>query len=232
MEKRGRVHSAVVKFEDTAERADRDGQPDSAKVAREHAAALRPLVPHLTIKINSPVPGEKVVISRPGLPDIEVSVSSTIPIDPTDPNDPTDWITITAQAPGHASYTSDSRTVAVRSNETIEVPALSNIVDPDPRPSTGGKSRKKLYGIISAASGVVLIGASALWANHEQNKLDEACASHPEWCTYVHRRARRGRPRRVALLHRAERDGDPHRDHPDGRPGRRRDRRPRPLLIP
>src|SRR5690349_20506677 len=83
MEKRGRLYTALVKFEDTAARADRETQPDSARVAREHADKLRLLVRRLTIK-STPVPGQRIVISRPDEPDVEVNGTEAVKIDPTD----------------------------------------------------------------------------------------------------------------------------------------------------
>jgi hypothetical protein len=180
MEKRGRVHSALVKFEDTAARADRENQPDSARVARDHADKLRLLVPRLTIK-STPVPGQRIVISRPGEPDVEVNGTEPVQIDPTDPADPADKITITATAPGYHTYASEPRTVAQRATDTIVIPELGKAdgggsVIPGPR--TPGKSSKRKVGLILGITGGALMVGGTIYGYLARERLNSYCASH------------------------------------------------------
>jgi hypothetical protein len=178
MEKRGRVHSALKRFEDNAKRADRENQADSARVAREHADKLRPLVPHLNIK-SVAVSGQRITISRPDEPDLEVEGdTSSVPVDPTDPADPADKITITVTAPGYATYTAPARTIAQGANETIVIPELEKVDGGigTPVPGTTHKSNRRTLAIIVGASGVALMAGGALYARYARNKLDEDCA--------------------------------------------------------
>jgi len=169
MEKRGWIYSAVVKYDDTAARAERAGQHDSAKVARDHANALRSLVPELVITLTAPVVGERVMISRPGHPDREIDPRNPVPIDPTDPNDPTDRITVTARAEGHVAYAAPPVTIlpsgpALPKPAPIVIPELAAILDPSIRPVPPVRHRRRLYGVLLAGGGAVAIAGSALWA--------------------------------------------------------------------
>jgi hypothetical protein len=181
MEKRGRVYTALVSFEDTASRADRVGEAESARVAREHAATLKSQVPHLTVKWT-PVPGERIVITRPDSPDVEVNGPDPVPLDPTDPNDPADRLTITATAPGHTPYTSEPRTLLPRANETITIPELGTGSDTGtigtPPPGHGGKSSRRKLGIIVGASGLGLMIGGTIYAYIAKGNLDSYCRDH------------------------------------------------------
>lgn len=180
MEKRGRIYTAIVKFQDTADRADRVGEAESARVAREHVIKLKDLVPHLSVTWT-PVPGERIVITRPDTPDVEVTGSDPVAVDPTDPNDATDRLTITASAPGYTTYTSEPRTLAPRANETVTVPELGKGdtgTIGTPPPHAGGKSSRRKIGIIVGASGLGLMAAGTIYAYIARGNLDSYCRAH------------------------------------------------------
>ena len=173
MEKRGKVYTAMMAFQDAAARADRDRQPKYAGVARQHAEQMRPLVPYLTVTITSPVPGEKVVIKRRGEPDREVLGPDPIPLDPTDPSRPDDQIWIEAYAGGYATHKTEPFALPEKAKQTITIPALSTVpATSTPPPS---KSRRKLYAYISAGTGLALVIGSTIWANQMQNSINRYC---------------------------------------------------------
>jgi hypothetical protein len=185
MEKRGRIYTAVVKFDDTAARADRAGQADSARVARQHADALRPRIPVLELTLADPVPGQHVVLRRAGDPDRQIDARRPVPVDPTDPNDPTDVYHVVAEADGHAAYTSPPITIPEGTKATpVAIPALTPLTGGDgaPQPPPGRSSNRRIYGIVSGALGVAAITASALWARSEQGAVEDACDEEPPLC--------------------------------------------------
>jgi hypothetical protein len=185
MEKRGRIYTAVVKFDDTAARADRAGQTDSARVAREHADALRPRIPVLELTIADPVPGQHVVLRRAGDPDRQIDARRPVPVDPTDPNDPADVYLVVAEADGHAAFTSPPITIPEGTKSTpVAIPALTPLTGDDgaPRPPGGRGSNRRIYGIITGALGAAAIAGSAIWAASEKSSVEDACDADPSLC--------------------------------------------------
>ena len=183
MEKRGRVYTAMVKFQDAAARAEREKQPQYAKVAQEHAEAMRPLVPYLTVQVTSPVPGQKVVIKRQNEADREVLGTEPIPLDPTDLSRPEDRIWIEASAAGYTTHKTEPFTVPEKAKQTITIPALSKgSSDGGSGPAAGGKSRRKLYAYITAGAGVALMAGSGIWAYTMQQSVNDYCERTPTDC--------------------------------------------------
>jgi hypothetical protein len=185
MEKRGKAYTAMRKFEDTAERAKREGDPASEQAAREHAAAMKELVPTLTVQLAAPVVGTKIVLTRPGEPDQVVS-EGAIQTDPTDPEDPGDKITVRVTAPGHDAYSSEPFELPPRAKPVVTVPALTptgGVVEPPV--TTAPKSRRKLYAIGLGVAGAGLIAGSALWANNIQDSAKSDCADGSRSCEYT-----------------------------------------------
>ena len=172
MEKRGRAYSAMLKFEDTAERARREGDPGSEQAAREHAAAMKELVPTITVQLTRPAPGTKIVLTRPDEPDQVISEGAT-QTDPTDPADPDDKLTIRVTAPGHESYSSEPFELPTKAKRVVTIPPLTptgGVVDPPV--TTAPKSRRKLYAVGLGVAGAGLVTGSALWAYSIQQNAD------------------------------------------------------------
>jgi hypothetical protein len=178
-EKRGRIYTAVLKFEDTAARAERSGQLDSAKVAREHATALRPRVPTLVITFAERAPGEKVVIRRQGLADRQIDTSGPIEVDPTDPNDATDTLVIVASAEGYLDYASPEITlVEGTKKKAVEIPALARAdrdTGPGPVTPSGGGSGRRKRGFIVGGIGVAAVIGATVWAKVASDNAGDNC---------------------------------------------------------
>jgi hypothetical protein len=186
MEKRGKAYTAMVKFEDTAERAKREGDPTSESAAREHAAAMRELVPTLTVRLAKPVPGAKITLTRPGEPDQAILEGDAVQTDPTDADDAADKITVRVTAPGYDPYTSEPFVLPPKTRHEVAIPGLTaeaGIVDPPV--TTPPKSRRKLYAIGLAVAGAGLTAGSALWANSIQDNAKDGCEMRPEGCNYT-----------------------------------------------
>jgi hypothetical protein len=177
-EKRGWVHTALTQFEDTANKAQHENHADSEAVARQHVEQLRPLIPHLTFTLTEPAPGQTVALTRPGRPTVAIIGPTTIPLDPTDPADPQDTIVILATAPDREAWQSEPVVVARGVTVPVTVPKLAmsparGDVLPPPPPA---KSRRKLYGILTGASGALVMLGSTLWAKSVSDSLTNACA--------------------------------------------------------
>jgi hypothetical protein len=181
MEKRNKIQTAKVLYEEAEKRAQAENQVDFAKVAREHIDALSPRIPRIAVQISSPVPGQRTVIKRPGSPDIEASATDKVSVDPTDSTNASDRVTVESTAPGYKTYVSPQYVILEKKDETIVVPALVKIEGDGGGGGggggggSGGKSSRKRNGIIFAVGGALAIVGSGLWANSLQGKIDAAC---------------------------------------------------------
>jgi hypothetical protein len=125
LEKRNQVHSAVRGFEYAEKMAIAAGETELAQAAREHINALRPRVPRVVVEVEGAVPGQVVVIKRPGKADVAATAGEAMPMDPTDPSDSKDLVTVVASASGHETYATEARPLPEGREERFVVPPLT-----------------------------------------------------------------------------------------------------------
>ncbi len=182
-EKQGKIATAWSEFGDLVTSAERAGQADRAKFARQHVAALQPQLSRLTIQVPPDVAAlEGLQVRRD-----EVVVGSAVwgvalPLDPGDH-------VLAASAPGRVAWsthvpigaTSDTREITLPTLAPAEVAVEAPVTKPSrteepPRPSPS--SSQRTLGIVVAAAGVVGLGVGSyfgLTALSDSNKAKETC---------------------------------------------------------
>ena len=124
-EKQGRIATALRLFEEARTRAGSDGRADREELAREHVDALRPRLSWLTVELapGADVPG--LVVRRD---DAELPRQSWGVIEAVDPGEHT----VTAAAPGRASFEVRERVDADDARIVVTIPLLAPALE---RPS-------------------------------------------------------------------------------------------------
>lgn len=173
-EKTGKTASAWAQFREAESSAAKSGDP-RAKVARDRAEKLLPLLSDLNIRVSSAIPG--LVISRDGRVVGQVLWGNPTPIDPG-PH------VIKASAAGYRTWESkidvgvkaDHAVVIVPALEAVPVAAPSKAA-PAAGTSSGGLQRGLGLGL--AGVGVVGAGLGAFFGLRAISKNDEADAHCP-----------------------------------------------------
>jgi hypothetical protein len=126
-EKLGRFSSAWSLFEEVARAAERSGEGERARIARERAAAVAPRVSRLTIEVLEVPPPQDMRLSRDGREVVAGDWGAPLPVD-------AGKVHIEARATGRATWESDvdvkpGASLAVRIPPLAAIPAVVPHVD-------------------------------------------------------------------------------------------------------
>lgn len=188
-EKNGQSASAWATYKEAIGAAEKSNRPEWSTRARQRAAGLEPTLRRLTIVVGQAARTNGLSVRRDG---VEVSSGEwgvAIPVDPG-------TISVTAAAPGHATWTSRVDVKATGpATVTVNVPALesapsttSPAVDPrpvtpavgaEPSPSDDGASRtrgngQRTTGLVLGAAGIVGIGLGTYFGLSAISRRDDA----------------------------------------------------------
>jgi tetratricopeptide (TPR) repeat protein len=175
-EKSGRSASAWAEYTEAATLAARAGQGDREKVAREHASALEPTLPHVIIEAD-PTAGE--VIAFDDHPIGPAALKTQIPMDPG-------AHVLRATAPGATPFEQSFQVTPGGPVQSLTVPALAAAPIAQPEraaPASGALSRRTLAFVVGGV-GVALAGVGAYFgaeALTEKNAAENGCG--PNFCT-------------------------------------------------
>ena len=123
-ERAGAVASAWAEYLVAASAADRAGQQERARAARERAQALEPSLPRVVLNVDPStraLPG--LVVRRDGIVIGNAAWGTTAPMDPG-PHE------FDAAAPGHGRW-STTIELRLRESTTVEVPSLAVLPEPE-----------------------------------------------------------------------------------------------------
>jgi hypothetical protein len=169
-EKSGQTASAWARYLEAASLAQRAGQAEREKYAKDHAAALEPKIARLTISAAASARGLEVL--RDGAPIDAAILGTPVPIDPGTHQ-------IEARAPGKKPWTKTIDIAAGPTRVTVDVPSLEDMPQGAPLPvgsvtgpvapqvepvapppqDTSLSTRKKVgYAAIAAGGAGVLVG--------------------------------------------------------------------------
>lgn len=191
----GKFASAWAEFTDVEGRSQREGRDDRVKIAREHAAALRPRLSTLAVDVPPEVaqtPGLELKVDRVVLGSASFGVA--VPVDGGEHR-------VEATAPGKAPWQTTAGVKRESDAVRVSVPALADAPvtpaeapPPGPAPaettptdSVDDGSGMRLAGLVTAGAGVVLLGVGTYLALDAKSDYDAAeeqctngvCASEP-----------------------------------------------------
>jgi hypothetical protein len=170
-EKLGKTATAWSEFAELVTSAQRAGQNDRERFARQRIAVLEPRLSRLTIVVPADVATTTgLVVQRDAIAVGGAAWGVGIPVDPGDH-------TIEASAPGKQSWSTHVVIGTANDNKQIAVPALAAVpvpaaavaaVEPAPAPPaavarTDGRSRstQKTWGLVVGAAGIVGLGVGS-----------------------------------------------------------------------
>lgn len=170
-EQAGKIASAWALFVEVWEKSGRTGA--RAQFAKDHADALAPRLPRMSIKIAAPVDG--LAITRDGVVVDRSTFGTAIPVDPG-------TRTVAATAPGHEPW---STTVDVAEGATVEVEVPALVAKPEDvdlglGPESPGETRvappsnRKKIGMGVGAGGVVLLGTGLVFGALARSTWNDA----------------------------------------------------------
>jgi hypothetical protein len=181
-EKEGKNATAWSEFSELVTSAERAGQADRAKFARQHVASLQPQLSRLTIRVPPDVAAvDGLQVRRDELTVGPAVWGVALPVDPGDH-------VLAASAPGRVPWsthvtvgaTADAREVVVAplamAEVTVEAPVAKPI--PEPPPPRATSSTQRTLGVVVAAAGVVGLGVGSYFgiaALSESNKAKDTC---------------------------------------------------------
>ena len=188
-EKQGRTATAWSEYAELVTSAQRAGQADREKFARQHEAALEPQLSHLTVR----VPADAAAIAGLRIRRDETDVGSAawavaVPIDPGDHR-------VEASAPGRKPWSvlvtigaaADTREVTIPSLEVVPVAAPDAAVpvaSPVPPPAYDGSAAvsrgraQRTWGLLVGGAGVVGLGVGGYFgirALSDASSANKAC---------------------------------------------------------
>lgn len=186
-EKAGRLASAWTTFVEVADAARNAAMTDRERVARERAAALKPRLSYLSIKVPEAVaatPG--LTIQRDGTTIGRAQWGGAVPVDSGNHR-------ILAEAPGKTTWSGDVEVKGEGANVEVNIHALVDAaapprvgVAPPPGPGEAGSSggTQRTLGIILAGVGVAGVGAGVIVGLLAKSKYDDS-ADHcvENYCT-------------------------------------------------
>ena len=182
-EKSGQPASAWARFVEVRTAADRAGQPERADYARQHAEALLPKLPKLTITVAHPVPGLQVI--RDGAAVDAAVLEVAVPVDPGDH-------VVEASAPGKVHWSGTAHVGGEAAAASVEIPELADVAPaapaiavPGPPPvgappgadAPRGLSGRAIGGIALAGAGVVAIGVGSVFGVMAIGKKNDSASS-------------------------------------------------------
>jgi hypothetical protein len=191
-EKEGRTATAWSEFAELVTSAERAGQADREKFAKQRIAVLQAQLSHLTLRVPADVaalPGLRV--QRDGIDVGEAAWGVAVPVDPGDHR-------IEASAPGRKPWsttvsigtTSDEREAAVPMLSVLEVvpSAAATVASPiAPAPqshdevtrATSGNAQRTV-GVVIGAAGVVALGIGTYLGIRAISDANDAKSACPE----------------------------------------------------
>jgi hypothetical protein len=126
-EKNGQTASAWTRYKDAASAAAAEGRADRERYAREHAAALEPLLAKLTITVAQGAAVDGLEVKRDGTVVPQAAWGVAVPVDPGDH-------AVEAHAPGHIAWSAQQK-VGEKESQTVTVPPLEAAPTPPPPPA-------------------------------------------------------------------------------------------------
>jgi hypothetical protein len=115
-EKTGRTASAWNEFGEAAAVAKRSNRVEDAQEAKRRQAALEPRLARIVVRVPHPAP--EMVVKRDDATLAEPAWGAALPVDPG-------THTVSAEAPGHAPWTTTVSVSEAGKVETVDVPELS-----------------------------------------------------------------------------------------------------------
>ncbi|MBW2526191.1 MAG: tetratricopeptide repeat protein [Deltaproteobacteria bacterium] len=181
MEALGKLATARRHFREVAAVAERAGQHDRAKVARERAAALEPKVSSLTVRVHSPVPGQTVRCGDLNFG--QAKWDRPVELDPG-------RYDCESSAPGHEPWTGQADIEGEAERAALTVPALALTGGAGSPPNGGGEqgatetgdvasdgegvSPQLVAGIVVGGLGLVGLGVGAGFGAMAKSKHDDS----------------------------------------------------------
>lgn len=174
-EKTGRTASAWSMFLDVASQAAAQKRADRETAARERAAALKPQLSNLVLRVaDSDLPG--LELKRDGSVVGKPMWDTGVPVDPGKH-------TVVATAPGFKTWTGSIEVPAKPGDTELAVPALEKSAAASPEPAAaqeaGASSRgsgRRLVGLVVGGAGVVTFGVSTVLALKAKSKFDDTAS--------------------------------------------------------
>ncbi len=165
-EKAGLTASAWAEYLRAASLAQRTGQSERERVAREHATALEGALGHVVIAVSAPA---ETQVTLDGQPLEAGGFGTPIPLDPGDH-------VVRATAPGKKAFVESFRVVDSAPDHTTHVPALDPDATPEAAPppappasvaptpaESHSPSGQRAVGFAIGGAGVVLVGVGAFF---------------------------------------------------------------------
>jgi tetratricopeptide (TPR) repeat protein len=156
----GKLQRALEIWRDALVQSKQTNEPKRVATAEQHIAALEARIPTVSILVDEPAPGLRLVIGDREVP--QASWSQPLPLDPGN-------VAVTATAPDRAPYTT---TLIVRESDrlTIEIPRLASTRAEPPH-----HGHTLAYGLGAGGAGAVVVaGVLALTA---RSKYEQAFTS-------------------------------------------------------
>ncbi len=171
-EKQGRTATAWSEFTELVTSAQRAGQADRERFARQRVAALEPHLSRLTIIVPADVATTSgLVVQRDAIAVGPAAWGIGIPVDPGDH-------LIEASAPGKQGWsthvtigaTGDTKQVSVQPLATRDEPSAAAVAEQptpaaplqaEPKPISGARSSQRTWGLVVGAVGVVGLGVGS-----------------------------------------------------------------------
>jgi hypothetical protein len=171
-EKQGRTATAWSEFAELVTSAQRAGQADRERFARQRIAVLEPRLSRLTIVVPADVATiAGLVVQRDAIAVGVAAWGVGIPVDPGDH-------TVEASAPGKQTWSTHVAIGAANDSRQVAVPALAAAfvqavpvaaAEPAPAPpaaadaraDAGSRSTQKTWGLIVGAAGIVGLGVGS-----------------------------------------------------------------------
>jgi serine/threonine-protein kinase len=181
-ESEGKLASAWAEFTDVEGRSQREGRDDRVKIAREHAAALRPRLSTLTVEVSpeaAQTPGLELRVDGVALGSGSFGVA--VPVDGGEHR-------VEASAPGKAPWQTPVSVKPASDAVRVSVPALADAAPvagaavatpapaepPPPSEPADSGSGMRTAGLITAGAGVVALGVGTFLAFDAKSDYDAA----------------------------------------------------------
>jgi serine/threonine-protein kinase len=188
----GRTASAWATYRDAEGAAERSGRPDWSRIAREHAGALLPTLPRLSVVVPPEVVVSGLVLEKGDRPIDRALWGSPVPTDPGS-------YVISARAPGHIPWSLRVDVGSKNANVVVTVPPLpvDALAPPGPladarAPASAPReqapsSTQRTSGLIVGGVGLGAIAAGAIFgliANGTYTSaIDDDCGGHANTCS-------------------------------------------------
>lgn len=189
-EKEGRLATAWAEFNDALTAARRSARTDREKLARDHIAAIEPLLTRITLVLPSGPPPQGLQVRVNGVVLGAAAWSSAIPVDPGK-------VVIEATAPGRVAWrttlqvtTGGSQSVSIpelalapaRAPAPAGPPSSASAMIPPTEPPTAPASfwnTRRTVGVVLGGAGVAVIGIGTFFGIRALGRRADSDA----WCS-------------------------------------------------